>query len=171
MSKYNSAFKLSLVRQALKTNNSAGEIAQRYGVESSIVRFWVELYRHHGEYGLNKKHSHYSAAFKLSVLTFIKRNHISQRQAAAIFNIRSSACISTWQAQYNRGGLKALYPKRLGRPAMSRKSAPQNDHQLSREELLKELEYLRAENAYLKKLDALLKEKAAQKTKHSPSGS
>jgi transposase len=39
------------------------------------------------------------------------------------------------------------------------------DENRSQKDLLKELEYLRAENAYLKKLDALIQEKkaAAQK--------
>ncbi|SFH99910.1 transposase [Modicisalibacter xianhensis] len=49
-------------------------------------------------------------------------------------------------------------------------SDPVNDER-SRKELLEELAYLRAENAYLKKLDALIQEKrtAARGKKRKPS--
>ncbi len=41
------------------------------------------------------------------------------------------------------------------------------DTQKSQEELMRELVYLRAENAYLKKLDALIREKQARQKKLS----
>jgi len=41
------------------------------------------------------------------------------------------------------------------------------DANRSQKELLAELEYLRAENAYLKKLDALIQEKKAAQKKRS----
>lgn len=54
---------------------------------------------------------------------------------------------------------------------MARKLPAQKpDSELTHEELLKELEYLRAENAFLKKYDALLrKEEAAQNKKRTSS--
>lgn len=39
--------------------------------------------------------------------------------------------------------------------------SPRPDDERSQEELLQELAYLRAENAYLKKLDALIREQEA----------
>lgn len=46
-----------------------------------------------------------------------------------------------------------------------------NDRQLSKDELLEELAYLRAENALLKKVKALMDEREARelKTGHKPS--
>ncbi|MNI63369.1 hypothetical protein D3C81_2083750 [compost metagenome] len=50
----------------------------------------------------------------------------------------------------------------------TRSSKPAED--MSRDELLKEVAYLRAETAYLKKLDALIQEEqAAQRAKRKPS--
>ena len=46
-----------------------------------------------------------------------------------------------------------------------KKSIKKDDSEKSREELLEELEYLRAENEYLKKLDALVQERKAQERK------
>lgn len=68
----------------------------------------------------------------------------------------------------------ALEPKRRGRlkmkPVAESPSLPSDtDDPRTREDLLKELEYLRAEVAYLKKLRALRQEKAqaAQKKRGS----
>ncbi|WP_162619477.1 hypothetical protein [Salinicola peritrichatus] len=44
-------------------------------------------------------------------------------------------------------------------------SPPPADEERSHEELLEELAYLRAENAYLKKLDALIQEEQAARGK------
>ena len=46
-----------------------------------------------------------------------------------------------------------------------KKPAKKEDSDKTREELLEELEYLRAENEYLKKLDALVQERKAQERK------
>jgi transposase len=96
------------------------------------------------------------------------KDGLSRRQAAALFDIRSVGCLSVWERQYERGGLEALAPRRRGGsrsmpkppvapPAVTDtvKDGPPDDEARSREELLAELAYLRMENAYLKKLEAL----------------
>ena len=102
------------------------------------------------------------------------RHELSYAQASAVFDLREAGGISRWERQYHEGGIEALKPRRKGRPPnMSQpKQPPQSTPEptqdgRSREDLLKENEYLRAEVAYLKKLDALLraKEQAAPKKK------
>ena len=100
------------------------------------------------------------------------RQELSCRQVAALFDIRNPGSIRVWERRYHAGGVDALASKPRGRPKTMADSKPPElgalkvpDANRSHKDLLKELEYLRAENAYLKKLDALIQEKkaAAQK--------
>lgn len=52
-------------------------------------------------------------------------------------------------------------------PVRKQPQAPQNDETKSREELLAELNHLRMENAYLKKLEALTRDQAAPRKRKS----
>jgi transposase len=130
----------------------------------------------HGVPGLSKKVSRYDAGFRLSVLERMWKDGLSYRQTAALFDIRSAGCLSVWEKQYKRGGIEALAPRRRGRPRSmpeppitgSGTDGPQSDETKSREELLAELAYLRMENAYLKKLEALAREHQAP-TRRKPS--
>lgn len=176
MTKHSTAFKHSVVAFYLSDERSYREVGVRFGIDHSTVRKWVSLHGEHGSAGLSKKVSAYEAAFKLSVLQRMWDDGLSYRQAAAVFNIRNASCLSDWERRYDRGGVEALAPRRRGRPrsmpeppAISGKTnAPQNDDARSREELLAELNYLRMENAYLKKLEALTREHQAP-TRRKPS--
>lgn len=99
---------------------------------------------------------------------------LSCRQTAALFNIRNAGCLSDWERRYEIGGIDALAPRRRGRPRTmpepplpKQPQAPQNDETKSRAELLAELNYLRMENAYLKKLEALTREQPAPRKRKS----
>jgi transposase len=77
-----------------------------------------------------------------------------------VFDIRDANRIAQWKGQYDSGGIEALTPRRRGLPVKQPKRpavhSPKTDEARTREDLLKELNYLRMENAYLKKLDALI---------------
>ena len=74
--------------------------------------------------------------------------------------------VASWAKHYEEDGYNGLIDKKKGRPSMrKKKSIKKDDSEKSREELLEELEYLRAENEYLKKLDALVQERKAQERK------
>jgi transposase len=99
-------------------------------------------------------------------------NALSFGQTAATFNIRHHAIIGVWERSYRDGGFDALVPRPRGRlkqmsaPTTKPESSP-DDEKRTREELLAELNQLRMENAYLKKLRALVqaKQKATSPTK------
>jgi transposase len=151
-------------------------VAEQYGVETSSLRGWVAMYREHGPAGLEPKirERNYSAEFKLEVITRMTREGLSYRQTAALFNIRRSNWIGEWQRRYDEGGIaalantaekvKAIVPKCIKTPATlvvrsAGSATPTHD------ELLREVEQLRAENAYLKKLTALVRTKKASAPK------
>lgn len=162
--RYDEGFKLLVVQQCLHNDTSLREVARQHGLDHSLVRRWRDRYRQHGVAGLRRQYTYHSAAFKLQVLETMWRDGLSQRQAEALFDIRELGAIGRWERQYHSSGLTALEPKRKGRRPMTKKPPsppPPPDDERSQEELLKELAYLRAENAYLKKLDALIREKGA----------
>lgn len=161
MSKYTEQFKLAVVEQYLTGLAGFKALGQQHGVSPSNVRKWVDCYRLHGVSALQKKFTHYSAAFKLSVLQHMWAQSLSYGQTAAVFDIRSHAMVGQWERLYHSGGIDALKPRPRGRPKtmpVPRTPPPPSpdDQTRTRDELLAELNYLRMENAYLKKLEALI---------------
>jgi len=172
MGKHSTEFKLEVVKYRIDGKHGSVATSKFFGIDESTVRKWVGAYTLHGLLGLKKPYSHYSIEFKLKVIRAISSGELSVRQACAHFNIPTQSTILTWQRLYNEGGIDALTRKPRGRP--KRMSTPPKPYQpsdkpveeLTPEELLLEVQYRRAEVAYLKKLDALIQaKKSAPKTK------
>lgn len=166
MAQYDEKFKQAIVKEYLKGASGYKVLSAKFGVNRITIKGWVTLYRHHGDAGLRKRPSHYSARFKLSVLNQMWQQGLSFNQVAALFDLRGGArMVSGWAHRYYEGGLDALEPKPRGRPKKMKKPEnplpapvqPQDARTL--EDLRQENEYLRAEVAYLKKLDALVRAK------------
>jgi transposase len=164
MSKYTKQFKLAVIKRYLKNPTSFHSVGQHYAIDASIVRNWVKRYQQRGADGLGKKFSHYNVEFRLSVLQHMWDQQLSYAQTALLFDIRSPGCLGVWERSYHSGGIDALTPRTRGRPKnMSTPPTPKppsvnDDESRSREELLTEVTYLRMENAYLKKLKALVQQ-------------
>jgi transposase-like protein len=100
MTKYDEQLKLMLVRQYRTGMSGFRALAQKYGVSRSVLRRWVLAYERHGRDGLRRKSSQYDARFRMSVLSHMWKNGVSQEQLAAMFGIRSSGCIAKWERLY-----------------------------------------------------------------------
>ena len=177
MSKHTEQFKLQIVQSYLNGIKGYGSISKEYGVKEEMVRLWVRLYQAHGQAGLSKKHTRYSAEFKLNVLQQMRKHALSRGEVAARFNIRSMGCISQWANSYHHGGIEALAPRVRGKPKASPMTTfapqptespssvstdlPASTQLLSLENLQSEVDYLRMEVAYLKKLQALVQAQAS----------
>ena len=161
MTKYNEQFKLQVVQYYLQGVAGYTATGAHFGLDDAMVKRWVDWFQAHGVDGLRKKFTSYSAEFKLSVLKHIWDNELSYGQAATLFNIRNPGILSVWERSYRDGGIDALKPRPRGRPkqmaAPTTKPEPQgDDEKRTRDELLAEVQHLRMENAYLKKLRALV---------------
>ena len=167
MTKYDEQFKLSIVRQYLDKQGGYKTVAMAHGLSYGMVRRWVKWFEAYGNDAFKKKFSHYSAGFKLSVLQHMWDNELSYGQVAVQFNIRHPGALGIWERSYRSGGLEALQPRPRGRPkAMPgptvKPEKPSDNEARSRDDLLAELEHLRMENAYLKKLQALVQARPQQ---------
>jgi len=160
MRKYKTEFKLELVQSFWAGEGGAKLLARRWSVPEEKIRTWVSHYRVHGVDGLRPKRSAYSAQFKLQVLAHQDREQLSSRQVAAVYDIRNPNQIVAWRRKLNEGGVEALGSGKQGRPSMKperRSPAPSKMATTdSAQTLREENERLRAEVAYLKKLQALI---------------
>lgn len=95
-----------------------------------------------------KKYNEYSAEFKREVIEWKEATGASYGETRRKYGIPSNKTIKQWEKKYQEGGFARLQEDRRGR--MLQPAAG------SQEALLRELEYLRAENAFLKKLNALV---------------
>lgn len=163
--KHSFEFKLSCVRQMDEHYRSAKSLGEEFGITYSLFETWYKIYKYQGESGLlpRKGKRHFSASFKLSVLTAIREESLSLKDARVRFDLSSDAHIIEWQKRLDKFGPEGLEARPKGRPLMTKKANPQIKRKVRKtnkaltreEELLQENEYLRAENALLKKLSAL----------------
>jgi transposase len=150
MSKYNREFKLAIARQCL-SHESSRSISKRLGIPDRYIRYWAQVYRFHGHNSFIKRKTPCSFEDKYRILKTMHENHWSITYTSIVYNMSSSGTISTWLTQFERFGLSGLQPKKQGRKLKNQKQEPVKPaEQMSLEELREELEYRRAENAYLK---------------------
>ncbi|MEA3381719.1 MAG: transposase [Pseudomonadota bacterium] len=172
MSKYNREFKLAIAKQYL-CHESSRSISKRLGIPDRYIRYWAQVYRFHGENAFIKRKTPCSFEDKYRILKQMRENHWSISYTSIVNNMSSPGTISTWLTQFERFGLSGLQPKKQGRKVKktTKQEAMTPTEQMSLEELREELEYRRAENAYLKKLDALLQEKEKEQQTKKKQGS
>ncbi len=97
----------------------------------------------------------YTGEFKQLVVETMMRDKLSYREAARQFDIPCAKRITSWERIYLTEGPEGLYIERRGRSSTGRPAAFSKEVE---EDLLAEVQRLRAENAYLKKLQALVLE-------------
>jgi transposase len=166
MSKYSLSFKLQVVQHYLSGLEGQKATAKRFGIDHSAVRKWSVAWKLHGEAGLITRHFIYSPAFKESVILHMRERQMSVREACAKFTIPAFSSVCQWKRLYDEGGIEALTDNRRRKKTMpeisGNKSVLPSKDSLSSDER-EELEQLRVEVAYLKKLQALLREKNTPK--------
>ena len=168
MTKYTDKQKLKAVEAYRKGTGGLRATAEAQGVGVDSLRKWVAAYSARGSAGVvTKKRSNYDLEFKLEVLRRVSDEGISCRQAAAYFDIRRLNQVAEWRRLHDVHGAAALQPGwKEGQTRMSKTPRRRSegealaDDQRSREELLRDLQQLRMENAYLKKAQALARAKA-----------
>ena len=151
----------------LETGYSISHISIHYGISHHLLEVLWEKYKKNGPSGLIKKRNIRSDGYyRETVLRDIENNCLTLSEAAIKYDV-SDGQIQAWKRKVRESGYDALYEtKRRGRPPKDttmgrpRKKKPEEMTELER--LRYENECLRAENALLKKLRALVEEREAR---------
>lgn len=168
MAKYSSEFKMEVIKSILEDGLSAAEAARTYKVNKGDVLKWTEVYRAHGLNGIEKQRITYTGEFKQKVVEDMRVNSLSLRQTAVKYNLGTHVVVSKWERIYLEEGPEGLYIERRGRASMAdgtRKGRPPKLNKEVEEDLIAENQRLRAENDYLKKLNALVSERVQREKK------
>lgn len=111
----------------------------------------------------HRKNRKYDGDFRKMVIETMHQDKSSYRETANKFGIKDHKTVINWERIYYEQGPEALYIERRGLASLAtglcRLPAPLKK---SDEDFLEELQRLRAENAYLKKLQALVLERERQ---------
>ena len=109
-----------------------------------------------------KANKRYTPEFKIMVVETMHKEGLSYREAERRFELTSKRA-ADWERKYLEEGKETFYIERRGRKATGR---PPKFEKKAEEDLIAEVQRLRAENAYLKKLNALVAERVRQEKKH-----
>ena len=108
-----------------------------------------------------KPSKEYTGEFKQKVVEAVRNESLSYKEASRHFEINGHNRIQKWERIYLEEGPEGLYVERRGRASSANGTQkgrkPKLDKQI-KEDLIAENQRLRAENAYLKNLQALVLE-------------
>ena len=161
MTKYSIETKRELIDKVENKNHAIGSAANELGISKSVATRWVKMYEYHGYEGLMMRSGIYTGEFKISVVEYMHQNHLSIKEASAKFGIPSHTTLWKWERIYYEEGAKGLLIDKRGRPkkTMDKKPKSLKIPKKTKEDLIAEVQRLRAENAYLKKYNALVQDK------------
>ena len=110
-----------------------------------------------------KPNKRYTLEFKIKVVETMHREKLSYRETARQFDISNHSRVASWERIYLEEGKEGFYIERRGRKSTCR---PKKLKKEVEEDLISEVQRLRTENAYLKKLNALVSERVRQEKNH-----
>ena len=102
-----------------------------------------------------RKNKKYSPEFKIRVIMDMRENHLGPRAAERKYKVVHSVILK-WERIYLEEGAEGLMKERRGKSCGSKKGRPPKLDKKTEEDLIAENQRLRMENAYLKKLSALV---------------
>ena len=148
----------------LEDGYSINYICKMFGIGKGRLKSLWLLYQQHGTSVLRRKpYTQPIGEIKQQIVLDVEKNHLTLVQASLKYGV-SATRLSVWLKVFREQGIDALLiTKKRGRPpGMGRPRKKTFEEMTELERLREEVEYLRTENALLKKVKALVEQREAR---------
>lgn len=158
--------KLEIVLKHLNEGISFAQLAREYQLSTDKVKYYVSLYRMHGEQiFLNQEElAVYSRETKLQAIHRYMNGNESYRKIALELGLTDATILRDWVSLFKEKGVGAIQDSHRRKNYMLRE---EHMNQIADAEIADRLKYLEAENDYLKKLYSLIQERGRTSRKKS----
>ena len=152
--------KKEVINYILENDVSIYNAQKKFNISRETIRIWIAYYQNGGDKKLknSNKKKNYTGQFKVDVVEYMHEHRLSYKKTSMKFMIHASL-VKDWDLVYRHEGKDVLLK---GNYMSSYKKKNHKLEEKSREELIEEVEQLRMENAYLKKLRALVQKGTKQ---------
>ena len=107
MTKYSYELKKKIVEEYLSGKTSYPVLEDKYQVDESLIKRWVNNYKHFGDEGLmrSRNNHEYSVEFKVEAITRYEMSECSYPQLALELGLTNPSIIANWRRKYREKGL------------------------------------------------------------------
>ena len=162
--KWTMSDRLAMVKRYVGENQKIEDICREFNnYDRSKLKYYIQLYERHGETPFSDEQAKrvYTREEKLTAIKQVMQNKKSARLVAAELGSPNPGIVHDWVRMYKERGEDSIQVS-SGRKGYQ--LHPDRQKYLAAKELRDRLAYLEAENAYLKKVYALV----LTKSKRSP---
>lgn len=150
--RYSPTFAISVSQAIINRKSSIRGISRQNGLDPKEVVVWCALYRAYGE-GVFYTTQNFSPEERRFIVKEMFETGLSLTEVCIRHKILHRSSLRNWIRQYRDGRFKTMSDNKK---APKEQGKPEDPSTKRIRELERELLYARAENAYLKKLQALM---------------